>query len=297
MKPLNYLLAAMLIAYGCSEKEQVKQAPLIQTGSKDQLNISILIDLSDRIKVNKERDQEVIKSVAKYFKKHIENKNLFLIHDQIKVIFYPEPVNDKINTIAESLDIRLDPKNKEAIKSAWENITDNYSNQLSVLYNFAEEEGNTKGFYGSDLWRFFSDKVYDYCVESKPEYRNILIILTDGYLYHKETQTRENNRTTYLTGPFLGAEGLRNNPDWQKKFEKEGFGFITKRNDLKDLEVMVLEVNPSSAHRNDDEIIRKYWSKWFEEMGVRRYKIITTDLPSRTEELIQTFLKTRHDLL
>ena len=287
---MNYLIAVLFLVYGCSGKEPGQQSIPQEKITKEQLNISILIDLSDRIKENKYKDQELIRSVAEFFKQHIEKKNLFFIHDQIKVIFYPEPQNNKINTIAESLNIKLDPSNKEEIKNTWENITTNFSKQISALYDYAEAEGEKSNYPGSDIWRFFADKVHDYCIESNKEYRNILIIITDGYLYHKDSQNREKNRTTYLTGPFLEKEGFRDNPSWEQKFEEENFGFISKRNDLNNLEVLVLEVNPSQVHLDDDQIIKKYWSEWFEEMNVKKSKIYTTDLPSNTTELIKIFL-------
>jgi hypothetical protein len=283
----------MFFVCGCSNIEQVKQNEINENQLKDQLNISVLIDLSDRIKENQEKDQELIKYIAEYFKTHFEKKNLYLIRDQIKVLFYPEPENEKINTIAESLKIKLDPSNKEAIKNTWENIIPNYTEKLSVLYNFAEEEGKNKGYPGSDIWRFFNDKVHDYCIEPDPQYRNVLIILTDGYLYHKNSQSKEQNRTTYLTGSHLNRVGIRNNPKWNDKIEEEDFGFITKRNDLDNLEVLVLEINSSEKHRNDHDIIKKYWSKWFEEMNVKKHKLYTTDLPSNTKELINIFLSER----
>jgi hypothetical protein len=109
-------------------------------------------------------------------------------------------------------------------------------------------------------------------------------------MYHKDAIFRENNRTSYLTDPYLGQEGFKSDLNWQKKFTEEDFGFITKRNDLNNLEVLVLEINSSKMHRNDDEIIKKFWSKWFEEMKVSKYKIYATDLPSNTKELIKIFL-------
>ncbi len=293
MKTMNYLIAVLFLVYGCSGKEPAQQSIPQEKITKEQLNISILIDLSDRIKENKYKDQELIRSVAEFFKQHIEQKNLFFIHDQIKVIFYPEPQNNKINTIAESLNIKLDPSNKEEIKNTWENITTNFSKQISALYDYAEAEGEKSNYPGSDIWRFFADKAHDYCIESNKEYRNILIIITDGYLYHKDSQNREKNRTTYLTGPFLEKEGFRDNPSWEQKFEEENFGFISKRNDLNNLEVLVLEVNPSQVHLDDDQIIKKYWSEWFEEMNVKKSRIYTTNLPSNTTELIKIFLSVK----
>jgi hypothetical protein len=57
--------------------------------------------------------------------------------------------------------------------------------------------------------------------------------------------------------------------------------------------VLVLEVNPSKVHRNDDEIIKRYWGDWFENMNVERYKILTTDVPENTKPMINEFLNKR----
>ena len=56
------------------------------------------------------------------------------------------------------------------------------------------------------------------------------------------------------------------------------------------MKILVLEVNPSQTHRNDDVIIKQYWSKWVEEPNVSKHKIYTTDLPNNTKELVRIFL-------
>ena len=90
---------------------------------------------------------------------------------------------------------------------------------------------------------------------------------------------------------FLDKEGFRNNPEWEETLKEGDYGFKSRRGDLKNLEVLVLEVNPSQNHLNDDEIIMKFWAQWFEEMGVKKYKICTSDLPGNTKELIAAFMK------
>jgi len=292
MKTLTYLVALLFLLAGCSETRQSEKQPTRTTPSYEQLNVSILLDLSDRIEANRSKDQELISYLAEYFKTYISGKNLFFIHDRMQVLFYPTPHNDSINAIGEALKVKLDPRDKEGIKLIWENVTDTYSKQIVQLYELALKEGESSSFPGSDIYRFFSEKVMDYCIEPDSQYRNILIIFTDGYLYHRDSQSRIENRTTYITGPFLENEGLRNNPSWEEKFREGDYGLISRRKDLHNLEILVLEVNPSQKHRDDDEIIRKFWSQWFDEMGVKRHKICTTDLPGNTKALIEAFLKT-----
>lgn len=291
MKTLAYYIVLMLLSFACSNAEQQEKQVSRATSSSEQLNISILIDLSDRIITNQENDQELINCLTEYFKAHIQGKNLFFIHDRMQVLFYPAPQNENINAIGETLKVRLDPRDKEGIKSIWENISATYTDQIAMLYDLALHEGESSNYPGSDIYRFFSDRVVDYCIEPDSQYRNVLIIFTDGYLYHKDSKSRIQNRTTYLTGPFLDKEGFRNNPEWEETFQEGDYGFISAREDLRNLEILVLEVNPSQNHLDDDEIIRRFWVKWFEEMGVKKYKICTSDLPGNTKELMEAFMK------
>ncbi|MCD4680863.1 MAG: hypothetical protein K8S00_10800 [Bacteroidales bacterium] len=290
MKTIYYLIIAICILGGCQPSADTPNEKSKSQPSGNLLNISILIDLSDRIKQNKEKDKELIKSAAELFNHHIESKNIYFIRDKMKVLFYPEPTNERINTLAESLNIELNPDNREELKEQWHNLSSTYTENIDLLYKYAKEEGEKNGYPGSDIWRFFTNKVSDYCIEKDPEYRNILIIFTDGYMYHKNSYMQQQNRTSYLTAPFISKSGFRNNTNWEKKFEEGDYGFISKRDDLNDLEIIVLEIAPSQKHRNDDEIIKRYWGKWFEEMNVKRFKLYTTDLPSNTKQLVKLFI-------
>ena len=144
---------------------------------------------------------------------------------------------------------------------------------------------------GSDIWRFFKNDVKDYCVENNPEYRNILIILTDGYIYHDDSKDQAGNRFAYILPQIFTNYKLRNNPTWEQVIKDKDIGLITKRDDLQDLEVLVLEVTPSPNYKNDEDIIKVLLSKWFGEMNVKRYAIYNTDLPNYTQQRISDFLK------
>ena len=178
MKKL-YLILLILITffYNCStdikENKNVKKPNF-----NNQLNISILIDLSDRItKINQiEIDKEIIHSVVDFFKSHIESKRIFFIKDKIRVLFYPESQNDKISSIAESLNISFDPNNKDELKEKWENLIDTYDSNINSIYEIAISDGEKNDYPGSDIWRFFKNKVVDYCI--------------DGYFSHTDPPNR-----------------------------------------------------------------------------------------------------------
>ena len=130
-----------------------------------------------------------------------------------------------------------------------------------------------------------------YPIEQDSSYRNVLIILTDGYMYHENSKDTIKNRSAYIERNYLNRVGLRNNSNWEVKFEEEDFGFITKRDNLNKLEILVLEISPSENHLNDEDIIKKYWEKWFKEMNVKRFSIHTTGLPVHTKRLIESFMR------
>ncbi|AGC75965.1 hypothetical protein LX97_00643 [Nonlabens dokdonensis] len=81
------------------------------TGTEN-LNISFLLDLSDRINPEKypnptmefyERDAAYIKSVSTAFYSHLRGKKVRLMNDKIQVFFDPEPLNQSINKMSSNL--------------------------------------------------------------------------------------------------------------------------------------------------------------------------------------------------
>jgi hypothetical protein len=262
-----------------------------------QINISILLDLSDRIEPTKypaspehfKRDIAAVKSVVNYFRADMEEKGAFQAKGKIRVFFSPPPDDENINLIAEQLTVNLADMQTAGKKAVYDSISTWYHNNLQKAYNSVIE---AKNYPGADIWRFFKEgRVKDYSIASDPSYRNILVILTDGYMYHDASVDRKGNRTAYVTGPYLSNEGFRNNPDWRQKFKSGDYGLISTGQQLSNLEVLVLEINPSDEHPNDFTKLKAFWSKWFDEMGIDRYRLVKTDLPANTKKTITHFLQ------
>ncbi|MDC9723480.1 MAG: hypothetical protein PSN34_12020 [Urechidicola sp.] len=270
--------------------------PKNQTKEKDkQLNITILLDLSDRIEPTKypsspehfERDIEVVNYFTELFKKDMEKKGAFMAKGKMKVIFSPRPNDSEINEIATQLSIDLSKtKNTKEKKNIFDNVSINFKENLSKIYSKTIE---TKKYPGSDIWRFFKNDVVDYCIEDSSDYRNILVLITDGYLYHKNSTDKTKNRTASLLPINIASSGLRS-PNWKDKFDSQDFGYITTRSDLNNLDVLVLEINPSEKFKNDEDVIKEYLSKWFTEMNVNSFKLYNSDLPQYTKSKIDKFI-------
>ena len=259
---------------------------------KNNLNVSILLDLSDRIEEPKaiEKDIAYLASLSKVFTDHVKTKKLIMLEDRMQLFFNPEPTSSGINEIADNLKIQFTRETPQARLQETESL---YSTEPLKLYTLAREDagGVKKNYPGSDIWRFFKDNVKDYSMDNC--HRNILVILTDGYMYYEKTQMTEGNRTSFLTPKSLAQLKLIKS-NWKEEMDQKDLGFIPATKDLNDLEVLVIGINSL----NDDnpyaqDIIEAYWSKWLLEMGVeeKNFKIKNAVIASNMEKVISDFIK------
>jgi len=252
-------------------------------------NITIMIDLSSRIsKSNQQkRDSAYIVSISNLFNNHIKLKKLGLLKDKIQVLFHPIPSNNNINELSQQLKISYEkgvskneviPKTKEL-----------YTTVPSKIYNLAKMDYEKNNNYpGSDTWSFFKEDINDQAIEEC--YRNILIILTDGYMFYENNKRDEGPRKNYLLTRTIKDYNL-NNSGWGKTMKEKNIGFIPANSNLDDIEILVLGID-SENNKNPYEVdvITKFWENWFKEMGVKKSKVKKTDLPSNMEVVINEFL-------
>jgi hypothetical protein len=278
-----------------------KSAVAIPSGDR-QLNINILWDLSDRIDNRKnpsspphyERDIEIIRVLTDIFKKDMQKRGAYKAKSKIRVFFTPPPANDTINNIAKNLSYDLslytgEQANKKK-KEVYDTITSRFTSNASHIYQLTMADNKSNKWEGADIWRFFKNNVKDYCIEKSLIYRNILVIITDGYIYHKDSKEKQANRSAFVLPETL--KPFRNNKDWKQLFHKGDYGLISTRNDLQDLEVLVLEITPSSDHKDDEDILKEYLGKWFKDMGIvaGHFACYNTDLPDYTRKKIEGFV-------
>ena len=255
------------------------------------LNVSILLDLSDRISPLKYpnptmeyylRDAAYINIIAKEFKQSILRKKIIQIDDKIQLYFAPEPANSKINSYSNQLKFNFNRKN--VTKNALENLDKSYSEIPEKIYKLAIDDNK---YVGSDTWGFMKNKAKDYCIDQN--YRNILVILTDGYIYHKDNKRETDHKTSFLT-PQLIRDNNLNNSAWHSKYSEGNYGFIPINQNFKDLEVLVLGINPDPKNDFEEDVITAYWEDWLNSIGVKKFKIYNADLPSNLEKVIKDFI-------
>lgn len=289
----GFLMVSLALFQACASEP--KETKVVRTPKTEKnLNISILLDLSDRIDTNLHsnqtmhyyhRDLGYIKSVTDAFTAHLQSKRVFFINDKIRVFIDPEPKSSEVNSLVQ--DLRYSFNNKTVnLESQVESVTGTYQDNARILYEQALQDHL---YEGSDIWNFFKRNVKDYCIEDN--HSNVLVILTDGYMYHEDSKYNENNRTSYLTSSTIRKKGL-NTSSYKNMLEHQDLGFITEREGLEDLKVLIIGVNPNKAADNpyEGDVIEEYWNKWFKEMGVGKSKIVQAELPANTNGIIRSFI-------
>ncbi|MDQ0636880.1 hypothetical protein QF042_000445 [Pedobacter sp. W3I1] len=250
------------------------------------LNISFLLDLSDRIAPKKnpdffQRDLGYIKSIETAFVNHVKGKKIMLLNDQMQVFFDPIPKIPNIDYLSQQLKVSFNPKtNKKEIL----NVDNIYTQTSSKIYLHTIKENN---YVGSDIWKFFKNNVQNYCIKDKQ--RNILVILTDGYMYHQNSQFLDKGKSSYITPAFIQSKKLTSS-DYRAIMKKNNLGFISLPYNLKDLEIIVLGINPSKQNPYEEDVIKQYWADWFTAMKVKKFHLITTDLSANLAPVLQKII-------
>ena len=283
------------------------------TNKDKQLNITILLDLSDRIakitnengiKVKKnfepkERDLEVINTIINIIKEDAKKgnlsgkKKLINLRSKIKMLCIPKPQDNQINFDALNIDFadkKYNGSNSGLILKNRQFIS--LATKTEIVKQIYDKILLNKIFPGSDIWKFFEQYARAYCIEKN--YRNILIIFTDGYIYHEDSIYKEKNRYSYITGNLLNQHGFRNKnltlEKIKQKIKEEDFGLITRVSNLQDLEVLVVEVLPNKKCKFDGYVITEVLKKWFNEMGIVHSNILlSSDDKNLTGSKIKEF--------
>lgn len=239
------------------------------------LNLSIYLDLSDRIKPNgtealsqKDKDIAIVDYLANYIKDRAVKQKILPCKDRVKVFFYPEPADAKVALLSEKLELDLGTTPMKEKKPKLIAFTEEFKNSLEQIYSTTIA---TSSWLGSDIWGFFNKPIDNYCI--KDGYRNILVVLTDGYIYHASNKQIKGDAST-----FVLPQTLKN----------RNSSLIVSRKGLEKLEVLMLELNPNPP--TDQQKMEQVVADWLRGMGVQKHYVGETDVPSNTKMIIEKFL-------
>lgn len=274
--PIVLLIVAltMFTACGGGRNSNSSDDKTESVRSKKPLNISIYLDLSDRLErqmvpSQKDRDIEIVKYLTDIIKNHAVGQRILPSRDRIKVFFYPTPNDSKIALLSKDLEMDLSKAQPAEKKQMLLDFQERFQTSLTKIYEATMQD---KNWIGSDIWGFFKKQVDTYCI--REDARNIIVILTDGYLFYAPNKLKDGNNYSYILPQTLS------NPN---------SGLIVSRQGLDNLEVLLLEVNPyDPKHQDQMETILQ---NWFSGMGVQKMYVGVTDQPSNTKLIIDKFMK------
>lgn len=239
------------------------------------LNLSIYLDLSDRIKPNgtealsqKDKDIAIVDYLANYIKARAVRQKILPCKDRVKVFFYPEPEDAKVALLSEKLELDLGATPMKEKKPKLIAFTEEFKNSLEQIYSSTIQ---TSCWLGSDIWGFFNKPIDNYCI--KDGYRNILVVLTDGYIYHASNKQSAGSAHSFIL---------------QQTLKDKNSSLIVGRKGLDNLEVLMLELNPNPP--TDQQKMEQVITDWLNNMGVHKHYVGETDVPSNTKMIIEKFL-------
>lgn len=249
------------------------------------LNLTVYLDLSNRLVVSpdlqqkgysqKDRDLAIVDLLAQKFFEHSRDSfKLIRSRDIFEVITYPVPSGGDINTLLEELktDCPSYGKDHGARSKRLRTMKDSIHNTLNTIYDRTISE---QQWPGADIWGFFSNgAARTRCV--RKGYRNVLVVITDGYIYHKNNRIDRGNAHSYILNTTLADSTA---------------SLIVQAKDLGDLEVLFMELERPAAHPEYRDRQRKVLGDWLGAMGVTRYELVDTDVPANLTRYIENFLK------
>lgn len=264
---------------GCGKKEQNKSETTEQSKPKP-LNISILIDLSDRITNTTDnvpqykKDIKLIEHIVKQMRERTVRSRM-LCDDELRVFFYPIPDLEDIAEISEELQIKMHCESRKEIaelKQKLMQIDSLFCTNLNLVYQKSLEKGE---FKGADIWGFFQNEVEDLCI--KADCRNILIILTDGYIYHQDHKVVTDGQYSWVLENML-----RQNPDLRL------LNPLSEGKKIANLEVLMLEVDAGDPKL--EKSLENLLGEWLKDMGIEKSEVQRTRLPDKTASIIDNFI-------
>lgn len=237
------------------------------------LNITLFLDLSDRLTRNltpsqKDRDTAIILNIARKFQERCVADQIIRTKNSMQVLFYPTPSDPTIANLAETM--RIDCSKMDAAKKREKliNLPNDYTCSLKSIYDLTIRQQN---WIGCDIWGFFNNgEAKKKCM--RVGYRNVIVILTDGYVFHTANRQRKDSAYSYILPETL---------------EDPNSTLIPSREKYPNLEVLMLEINLYRAEHRDP--MMKILKDWFADMEVK-FDANETDLPSTINPIVDSFI-------
>ena len=140
------------------------------------------------------------------------------------------------------------------------------------------------------------------------EYRNVIILITDGYIEADKYASDYSSQKVYPNLSEKRIEAFRkdynernNGRTCEVFFSEEAYGINPVQNELlKEVEILVLEIDDRSLNESgnstkeisDYKIIKLFWEDWLTKSGVKRFELFTkASSKSEVQDHVNKFLQ------
>ena len=286
MKIVSFLcLVFVWILNGCSPN-----APKAQSPQPKPLNIIVILDTSDRISQERQREKDIhiIEEIVKQFYDLVDpyikkggiispHRLAFVVPEQPRI---PGPSNEIINKLT------IEAPRRRSGNPAFQQKKNELINAISELYDHVQQHPQT----GSDIWNWFRSQAKS---PLSRDHQNRIICLSDGYLNFDIEIERKRPKGTYMR---VGA--LRDDPEAVNKIKNgsEGLRPVGHFSDF-NIKFLMLEVRLREEngvrHFQDSDIIQAYWETWLNAMGVKDTEFFEQLDPGGLKNMIGNFIQSK----
>ncbi len=286
-----FTAAFLLLMGGCSGCSNDKNTAA-KTPPPKPVHIVVILDTSDRVSNARnphqiERDLAITKAIVHLFeeklvhpKRYIGSKDTltFSVPEQPGIAPPPQTGNTlKIGRSPGERSVRAPQFREKKIAL------------LKTIDGLYEHIGQQDEFTGSDIWLWFRDSVELYL---RPDARNYIICISDGYLDFNRSIQRQRTRGTYMS--YRQVSELRDTPNWRQRFHDDNLGLLEIGQNFSDYDVKFLMVEITHRHILDLEIVKEYWQTWLTSMGITDSQFLPAQPTSKaTIERIAEFISDR----
>lgn len=270
------ILAATVVAPAAAAPSAGATAP----GRAPATNVVVVLDLSDRIDPARHpgqaaQDLKVLEGLVTLFEERVRRSLYLLSGDRLVFCVAPQPTayQDEVTTLADRLRISMPDLNASGRLRGKPAFDQARTEVLAGLQRLYARASSSPGYVGADLWTFFRDRMESYLVP-EPGARNVVVVLTDGYINFDRDVERRRPRQGARTS-YMEVAAMRGRTGWQARFDRGEAGLISFRGRLDRTDVAVVGLRWLDVA--DRPIVERYWSGWLGEMGAARTRYIPAD--------------------
>ena len=261
----NILITLSIIAGLCSCNTQATEQRKIAKND----NYVVILDLSDRIIQNADQtdiDTNAIRAVFERFEKSVQSHLVVKSGDKFSIRIIPQQASSLPgNTFENNLSIDMGKYNAAEKLHKLTEFRNNFSRQITLLYQQAYLGNKNSDFAGVDIWQYFNEQVNS---DLDSRYNNKVIILTDGYFDFEDPRhgINTNNQSTTTSSLLKKMSGI----EWQNNSDDNKIGLVPVRlGSEANWLICGIQTKPGNKDLLENEKLCYLWKKWLIESGAK----------------------------